>query len=279
MAAVSDGESTPFGGAKGGAAPRKARKTSARKPPPKGPKRSGTVVMENPEIAPASPAPPQKSRTKTSSSAKARAPRRKPSTARMVAVKPEPIAPMVGKAPPPPPDDDDDDDDVPTRSKSHDWANPGLANPGLDEPSAQADDGGPTSETPTDEFSPTPPSAEDGLMDLAPLSDEDFPFSVAEPDSESDADPEDDDPDGRRPTEKELPAITAGQSVTLVNGVNPSQRVRAEVDRVTERHLYLLVDGETRRISRDAGFEHPEGGSWSAWRLSGEDHKHWRPKS
>lgn len=278
MAAVTDGESTPFGGgAKVGSVPRKPRKTASRTPPPSasrstGPKRSSTVVMENPEIPPASPAPPFKpTRKKTSKSPPYK---RKPSV-KMTAVrqateaqalqrgstKPRAIEPAVGQVTPDL-DDDDDDDDVPTRSKSMDWADPAsLEGAGTGDPSTE----------PESDESPAPPSADETLVDLAPLTEEDFTF-VSDDEEVDESDP---DPMGHMPTHKEMPVVTEAQSVTLVNGVNTSQRKAAEVVRVTDKYLFVLDGDETRRIGRKAGFELPPGGAWSAWRLSGEDHKRW----
>jgi hypothetical protein len=66
--------------------------------------------------------------------------------------------------------------------------------------------------------------------------------------------------------------------VTLVNAAPPHQRLSARVVTADATHLFVVVDGEpaARRISRVACFEHPVGGGWSTWRLSGADRERWR---
>lgn len=65
--------------------------------------------------------------------------------------------------------------------------------------------------------------------------------------------------------------------VTLVNAAPPHQRLTARVVTADATHLFVAVEGEpaARRISRVACFEHPVGGGWSTWRLSGADRDRW----
>ena len=65
--------------------------------------------------------------------------------------------------------------------------------------------------------------------------------------------------------------------VTLVNAAPPHERLRARVVTADATHLFVKVDGEpaARRISRTQCFEHPVGGGWSTWRLSGVDRERW----
>lgn len=65
--------------------------------------------------------------------------------------------------------------------------------------------------------------------------------------------------------------------VVLVNGAATKERVEAEIQRITDKYLFVSTDGTSRRISRSAGFEHPPGGSWSTWRLCGRDRRRWAP--
>ena len=66
--------------------------------------------------------------------------------------------------------------------------------------------------------------------------------------------------------------------VTLVNAAPPHERLTARVVTADATHLFVLAEGElvARRISRSACFEHPVGGGWSTWRLSGADRERWR---
>lgn len=65
--------------------------------------------------------------------------------------------------------------------------------------------------------------------------------------------------------------------VTLVNAAPPHERLQARVVTADATHLFVKVDGEpaARRISRTKCFEHPIGGGWSTWRLSGADRERW----
>jgi hypothetical protein len=65
--------------------------------------------------------------------------------------------------------------------------------------------------------------------------------------------------------------------VTLVNAAPPHERLKARVVTADATHLFVAVEGEpaARRISRVACFEHPVGGGWSTWRLSGADRERW----
>lgn len=66
--------------------------------------------------------------------------------------------------------------------------------------------------------------------------------------------------------------------VTLVNAAPPHERLQARVVTADATHLFVTVVGEpaARRISRTQCFEHPVGGGWSTWRLSGADRERWR---
>jgi len=65
--------------------------------------------------------------------------------------------------------------------------------------------------------------------------------------------------------------------ITLVNAAPPHQRLAGRVVTTDATHVFVLVEGEPvpRRISRIACFEHPIGGGWSTWRLSGADRERW----
>jgi hypothetical protein len=65
--------------------------------------------------------------------------------------------------------------------------------------------------------------------------------------------------------------------VTLVNAAPPHERLQARVVTADATHLFVKVEGEpaARRISRSKCFEHPVGGGWSTWRLSGADRERW----
>ncbi len=65
--------------------------------------------------------------------------------------------------------------------------------------------------------------------------------------------------------------------VTLVNAAPPHERLCARVVTADAAHVFVKVDGEpaARRISRTQCFEHPVGGGWSSWRLSGADRARW----
>jgi len=65
--------------------------------------------------------------------------------------------------------------------------------------------------------------------------------------------------------------------VTLVNAAPPHERMLARVVTADATHLFVLGEGElvARRISRTQCFEHPVGGGWSTWRLSGADRERW----
>lgn len=65
----------------------------------------------------------------------------------------------------------------------------------------------------------------------------------------------------------------APTTLTIVNGANGTDRVEARVVRIDDAWVVVRVGEVERRFSRRTGFEHPSGGSWSAWRLSGADHR------
>jgi hypothetical protein len=85
-----------------------------------------------------------------------------------------------------------------------------------------------------------------------------------------------DEPSQRPADPVTLESVVVSETVVIVNGANTDERLECEVVRVTGRHLYVTENGATRRISRAAGFEHPPGGSWSTWRLSGRDRRRWQ---
>lgn len=60
--------------------------------------------------------------------------------------------------------------------------------------------------------------------------------------------------------------------VTIVYGKD-GERVSLPVVRIEEQVVVVARDGEELRFSRRTGFELKAGGSWSAWRLSGKDHR------
>lgn len=107
----------------------------------------------------------------------------------------------------------------------------------------------------------TPPSLPSGLP---PAEDDDGPITDV-----------DDEPPTFSLGPPRLPSLV--EVVTLVNAAPPHQRLAARVVTADTTHLFVLVDGEpaTRRISRVACFEHPVGGGWSTWRLSGADRERW----
>jgi hypothetical protein len=59
----------------------------------------------------------------------------------------------------------------------------------------------------------------------------------------------------------------------IVDSVPDGARERVPLLRVDDVYVYVAVLGEERRFSRLTGFEHPEGGRWSTWRLSGRDRR------
>lgn len=101
----------------------------------------------------------------------------------------------------------------------------------------------------------------------------------------SGAPPADDDDGPITDVDDEPPTFSLGtprvptlvEEVTLVNAAPPHQRLLARVVTADPTHLFVLVEGEpaARRISRVACFEHPVGGGWSTWRLSGADRERW----
>lgn len=66
-------------------------------------------------------------------------------------------------------------------------------------------------------------------------------------------------------------------TVTVVDGWRGGERVVVPIDRFDEHFVYVNLAGDEKRFSRETGFEIPEGGSWSRWRLCGKDHRAWRP--
>lgn len=65
--------------------------------------------------------------------------------------------------------------------------------------------------------------------------------------------------------------------MTIVHSVS-GERLEADFVRMETRHVWVRADGVERRFSRHRGFEVPAGGSWSAWRLSGADHRALQPR-
>lgn len=66
------------------------------------------------------------------------------------------------------------------------------------------------------------------------------------------------------------------ERVTIVYGKD-GERVSLAVLRVEPQVVVVERDGEELRFSRRTGFELKAGGSWSAWRLSGKDHRRLKP--
>jgi hypothetical protein len=62
------------------------------------------------------------------------------------------------------------------------------------------------------------------------------------------------------------------ERVTIVYGKD-GERVTLPVLRIEEHVVVVERDGEELRFSRRTGFELKSGGSWSAWRMSGKDHR------
>ncbi len=71
--------------------------------------------------------------------------------------------------------------------------------------------------------------------------------------------------------------MTGADRVTIVNGMRGGERAVVRVLRVDEVYVWVEVVGQAKRFSRHTGFEHPPGGTWSTWRLSGRDHRRLRP--
>ena len=69
------------------------------------------------------------------------------------------------------------------------------------------------------------------------------------------------------------PTTKAPALVTIVNGADEDERVAAPIVGLDELWVVVVVGNVERRFSRKTGFEHPSGGSWSAWRLSGADRR------
>lgn len=65
----------------------------------------------------------------------------------------------------------------------------------------------------------------------------------------------------------------AEDRVTIVNGWRGGDRAVVPVVKVDSDYVWVEVLGEVRRFSRSTGFEHPPGGTWSTWRLSGKDYR------
>jgi hypothetical protein len=107
----------------------------------------------------------------------------------------------------------------------------------------------------------------DGGVGTAPAEDDDGPIT----------DVDDGPPTFSVPGSRPGGASPDAMAVTLVNAAPPHQRLVARVVTADETHLFVAVDGEptARRISRVACFEHPIGGGWSTWRLSGADRDRW----
>ena len=62
------------------------------------------------------------------------------------------------------------------------------------------------------------------------------------------------------------------EHVTIVYGKD-GERHSLPVVRLEPNVVVVARDGEELRFSRRTGFELKAGGSWSAWRLSGKDHR------
>lgn len=69
------------------------------------------------------------------------------------------------------------------------------------------------------------------------------------------------------------PTAKAPAMITIVNGADDEERIAAPLVSVDETWVVVRVGEVERRFSRKTGFEHPTGGSWSAWRLSGADRR------
>ncbi len=67
--------------------------------------------------------------------------------------------------------------------------------------------------------------------------------------------------------------VEAAALITIVNGASDGERVAAPLVRLDDAWVFVKVGDVERRFSRQTGFEHPPGGSWSAWRLSGADRR------
>jgi hypothetical protein len=61
--------------------------------------------------------------------------------------------------------------------------------------------------------------------------------------------------------------------VTIVNGATENERIAVPIVRLDDAWVFVRVGEVERRFSRKTGFEHPPGGSWSAWRLAGADRR------
>ena len=66
--------------------------------------------------------------------------------------------------------------------------------------------------------------------------------------------------------------------MTIVDGGRGGSRVAVAVLRFDADYVWVEVLGQERRFSRITGFEHPPGGTWSTWRLSGKDHRLYKPR-
>ena len=66
------------------------------------------------------------------------------------------------------------------------------------------------------------------------------------------------------------------ERATIVYGKD-GERVSVRVVRIEPQVVVMVRDGEELRFSRRTGFEQKAGGSWSAWRLSGKDHRRLKP--
>jgi len=69
-------------------------------------------------------------------------------------------------------------------------------------------------------------------------------------------------------TREKAPAL-----ITIVNSARKDERIAVPVVAIDPVWVVVRVGEIDRRFSRKSGFEHPPGGSWSAWRLSGADRR------
>jgi len=63
--------------------------------------------------------------------------------------------------------------------------------------------------------------------------------------------------------------------VTIVYGKD-GERVSVAILRIEPGFIVVDREGEELRFNRRTGFEMKSGGSWSAWRLAGKDHRRFK---
>ncbi len=69
--------------------------------------------------------------------------------------------------------------------------------------------------------------------------------------------------------------MSSSEHVTIVFG-KAGERVSVELVTVEPLTLVVRRGAELLRFSRVTGFEQRGGGSWSAWRLAGKDHRRFK---